>query len=178
MWEALKPEPAVYNKTKGARKGYDMDFKNLAAVIDFAIQKEKEASAFYTELSTQAVMSGVKEMLLEYAEEEKKHQKLLENIVTAETDAGLEGYEFKWIRDLKRSDYLTDLEYTPDMGYRDILVLAMKREEVALKLYQTLLENAQKEGYQKVFKMLCQEEAKHKLALETLYDDYMAEMGD
>ena len=24
----------------------------------------------------------------------------------------------------------------------------------------------------------CQEEAKHKLALETMYDDYMAEMGD
>jgi hypothetical protein len=26
--------------------------------------------------------------------------------------------------------------------------------------------------------VLCQEEAKHKLALETLYDDYMAKMGD
>jgi len=26
--------------------------------------------------------------------------------------------------------------------------------------------------------MLSQEEAKHKLALETLYDDYMAEQGD
>jgi len=26
--------------------------------------------------------------------------------------------------------------------------------------------------------MLAQEEAKHKLALETLYDDYMAEQGD
>ena len=28
------------------------------------------------------------------------------------------------------------------------------------------------------FKILCQEEAKHKLALESMYDDYMAEMGD
>jgi hypothetical protein len=26
--------------------------------------------------------------------------------------------------------------------------------------------------------VLCQEEAKHKLALETMYDDYMAAMGD
>jgi len=64
------------------------------------------------------------------------------------------------------------------MGYRDILALGMKREEAALKLYRTLLENAQDERYQKIFKMLCQEEAKHKLALETLYDDHMAEMGD
>ena len=29
-----------------------------------------------------------------------------------------------------------------------------------------------------LFKILCQEEAKHKLALEIMYDDYMAEMGD
>ena len=29
-----------------------------------------------------------------------------------------------------------------------------------------------------LFKILCQEEAKHKLALETMYDDYMAELGD
>jgi hypothetical protein len=26
--------------------------------------------------------------------------------------------------------------------------------------------------------VLCQEEARHKLALETMYDDYMAQMGD
>jgi hypothetical protein len=30
----------------------------------------------------------------------------------------------------------------------------------------------------KQFKMLCQEEATHKLALQTLYDGYMAKMGD
>jgi len=30
----------------------------------------------------------------------------------------------------------------------------------------------------KVFKMLSQEEATHKLKLETIYDDYMAMMGD
>jgi rubrerythrin len=29
-----------------------------------------------------------------------------------------------------------------------------------------------------VFKALCQEEAKHKLRLETMLDDYMATMGD
>ncbi|MBP1738402.1 MAG: hypothetical protein H6Q48_695, partial [Deltaproteobacteria bacterium] len=28
------------------------------------------------------------------------------------------------------------------------------------------------------FKMLSQEEATHKLKLETIYDDYMAKMGD
>ena len=64
------------------------------------------------------------------------------------------------------------------MPYNEILLLAMKREEKALKLYNEFLEQAQTKESQKLFKVLCQEEAKHKLALETMYDDYMAEMGD
>ena len=64
------------------------------------------------------------------------------------------------------------------MNYRDILMLAIKREEKALALYNDLLVRADTENSQKVFKILCQEEAKHKLALESMYDDYMAEMGD
>jgi rubrerythrin len=36
----------------------------------------------------------------------------------------------------------------------------------------------QDEAYLKLFKILAQEEAKHKRALETLYDDYMADQGD
>jgi rubrerythrin len=41
-----------------------------------------------------------------------------------------------------------------------------------------MLAKAETDEQKKVFKMLCQEEAKHKLSLETIYDDYMAEMGD
>ncbi|MBW2178156.1 MAG: rubrerythrin, partial [Deltaproteobacteria bacterium] len=37
---------------------------------------------------------------------------------------------------------------------------------------------ADKEDFVNVFKMLCQEEAKHKQILETIYDDFMAEQGD
>ena len=37
---------------------------------------------------------------------------------------------------------------------------------------------AESEDYLNVFKMLCQEEAKHKNILETLYDDFMATQGD
>jgi rubrerythrin len=54
----------------------------------------------------------------------------------------------------------------------------MKREEKALKLYNEFLEQADTDEGKKLFKVLCQEEAKHKLALETIYDDYMARMGD
>lgn len=57
-------------------------------------------------------------------------------------------------------------------------MLAMKREEKALALYNEMLVKTENPEAKKLFQMLCQEEAKHKLALETKYDDYMAEMGD
>jgi rubrerythrin len=90
----------------------------------------------------------------------------------------VESYDFKWVPDMKRSDYLVDLKYEPGMHYADLLRLAMKREEQALKMYNELQKKTDNEEYIKLFKVLCQEEAKHKMFLETLYDDHMAEQGD
>ena len=79
---------------------------------------------------------------------------------------------------MKRSNYMVDMQYEPGMHYADLLRLAMKREEYALKMYNELQQKTENQEYIKVFKVLCQEEAKHKMFLETLYDDYMAEQGD
>jgi rubrerythrin len=160
-------------------KGSDsMDFKNLEALIQFAIEKEKEAADFYEENSETESMSGKKQMLKEFAAEERKHQKMLEDYLATGVAENLDDYQFKWITDIKRSDYVDAVAYTPGMAYNELLMLAMKREEAALKLYNELLDTADNDGAKTLFKMLCQEEAKHKLALETMYDDYMAEMGD
>ncbi|MCP4669616.1 MAG: rubrerythrin, partial [Deltaproteobacteria bacterium] len=53
-----------------------------------------------------------------------------------------------------------------------------KREEKAFKFYTDFSEGTETEAHKKLFQVLAQEEAKHKLKLETLLDDYMAEMGD
>ncbi|MEW5815097.1 MAG: ferritin family protein [Spirochaetota bacterium] len=155
-----------------------MKFNNMEQIIDFAIEKEKEAVRFYDSLSKKESMSGVKEMFSEFSKEERKHQKMLEGIKTGKTDREVSEYKFKWIPDLKRSDYTVEIDYREGMAYNEILMLAMKREEKALKLYNDLLKQSETEPGKKIFKILCQEEAKHKLSLETLYDDYMAKMGD
>ena len=103
---------------------------------------------------------------------------LLEKFKTGGLGESLADYKLKWIKDIKRGDYLVDLQYSPGMAYNDLLLLAIKREEKALKLYNDLLKEVETEDATKMFQVLCQEEAKHKLKLETLYDDYMAEMGD
>ncbi len=153
-----------------------MSFTSFGEIIRFARDKEKEAADFYSDLAKNAIFSGARETLEGFAREEQKHYDLLGNLGKEKQD--LSQYNFEWIPDLKRSDYLVDTDDPKDMGYTDLLRLAMKREEKALKLYNELLAKAENEELKNVFKMLCQEEAKHKLALETLYDDYMAEQGD
>ena len=155
-----------------------MKFENLDAILDFAIEKEIEAAEFYTTISKEEVFSGAGQMFEEFAQEERKHQMMLEEFKTKGVSASVQDYNFKWITDIKRSNYVVDLVYSPGMGYNEILMLAMKREEKALKLYNDFLAQAGSDESKTLFKMLCQEEAKHKLALETMYDDYMAEMGD
>jgi len=155
-----------------------MQFTDLKEIIHFAIEKEKEAATFYETISEQEPFSGSKEMFKEFAREEHKHRNLLEKFEQGDIDEGIGQYKFKWITDIKRSDYTIDIDYKKGMPYSDILLIAMKREEKALKLYNDLLKDAQEENTKQLFKILCQEEAKHKLALETLYDDFMAKMGD
>ncbi len=156
-----------------------MHFENLDAIIDFAIEKEREAAEFYQKISNdEEDFSGSKKMFAEFAAAEQKHEKILQEFKTKGITKSLEEYKLKWITDIKRSDYLVDLVYEQGMPYNEILLLAIKREEKALKLYNEFLEQADTDEEKKLFKVLCQEEAKHKLALETIYDDYRAKMGD
>lgn len=155
-----------------------MKFDSLNEIIDFAIEKEVEAAEFYQSISEQENISGTKEMFADFASEESKHEKMLLSFKSTGVTDSMNDYQLKWITDIKRSDYVVDLEYTPGMAYNEILMLAMKREEKALALYNDFLAQADTDDAKKLFKILCQEEAKHKLALETMYDDYMAEMGD
>lgn len=153
-----------------------MQFKSFEEIIAFAIEKEKGAAAFYEEAAGQESYAGGKRTFQEFAGEERKHQAILEGFLRGDTK--LSDYDLKWIPDMKRSDYMVDVTFQKGMAYADILRLAMKREEASLKLYNELARQTDKEDLIKVFQMLSQEEAKHKLTLETLYDDYMAKMGD
>ena len=140
----------------------NISFESLDAIIDFAIQKETEAAEFYQNLSKEVKSSGESKMMADFAKQEHRHRKLLETFKTTGIPKVLEMYKFKWIRDLKRSDYVEDLVYQKGMPYKDLLILAMKREEKELTLYNQFLDHADTEESTKLFQILCQEEAKHK----------------
>ena len=144
-------------------------WKNFEEVIGFAVQKEAGAVALYEEASRMATRPEAKKMFEELAAEERRHREILEGIEKQDVS----DYVRKEIPDMKISDYLTEVEFSPDMEYRDILVLAMKREEKAKSLYADLATRSDDAETKKLFQALAQEEAKHKLRLETEYDDYV-----
>ena len=59
------------------------------------------------------------------------------------------------------------------MTYQDALILAMKKEKYAFKLYTNLADYAKAENLKNIFLMLAQEEAKHKLRFEIEYDEFV-----
>ena len=153
-----------------------MNFESIEEILQFAIEKEVEAADFYTEVAAQEPFSGARETFLEFAREEQKHAALLRDFEGSQEK--IEDYKLKWVPDIKRSDYMVDMVYEKGMHYADILRLAMKREEKALALYNQLQSKTDRDEYIRLFKILSQEEAKHKQFLETMYDDFMAEQGD
>lgn len=153
-----------------------MNFHCFEDILDFAIEREKQAAAFYEDLAGRDTFSGARQTFSDFAVEERKHQSLLENFKTG--NRSMATYAYEWIPDMKRGDYLAPVKYTPGMDFIEILRLAMKREESALRLYNTLASRISDPECMKLFRLLAQEEARHKQAFETLYDDHMARMGD
>ena len=136
-------------------------------IISFAVEKEKEAAEFYKNMSSLVEKPNAKLMFNELAAEEIKHREFLEGI----TEDKVPSLPIREVTDLRISNYLVNIEFKPDMDYQDILIMAMKREEKAVSLYNDMATKVQDSKLQELLKAMAQEEAKHKLRLETEYDE-------
>jgi len=144
-------------------------FKTVDDILDFAINAEQEAVDFYTGLASQSKNEQMKAVFIEFAGEEMKHKSRLASI---KENKSFHMQEEK-IRDLKIADYLTNVVPSSDMTYADALVLAMKKEKNAFRLYMMLSESSADTGMKVLFLSLATEESKHKLRFEVEYDEYI-----
>lgn len=143
------------------------DITTLKEVIDFALEKEAESQALYENLAKQTDLSRVKAVLTELAQQEAEHYQALKNLNIDQ----LPELDPEKIPDLKISEYLHDVSYAPDMSFQDILILAMKNEERAHSLYKGLATHTDDPDLKKLFNFLAAQEGRHKLRLETEYDE-------
>lgn len=144
-------------------------WESVDDLLDFAIEREQEAVGFYSGLAATAENQAMRETLAGFAREERGHKTKLE---TAKRDRLLVPSATA-ILDLKIADYLVDVELSPAMDYSEMLVVSMKREEAAQRLYTDLAAAAEEEAVRGLLLALAQEEAKHKLRFETEYDEYV-----
>jgi len=136
-------------------------------ILDYAIDQEQQAADFYTSLAGRAEKAGMKQVLLDFAEEEKRHKSILENVKNGEHELTPE----QEVLDLKISDYLVEVDASDDISYQDALIIAMKRERAAYELYSDMAEKVPESHLKDVLVGLAKEEAKHKLFFESEYDD-------
>ena len=146
-----------------------MESTDVETILSFAIEKEQEAAEFYVWASGLSDRPNMRTMFLEMAKEERRHEAMLKEI----DPRNLRADPVEPMRDLKISDTLVEVAFSPDMNYQDALILAMKREEEAHQLYSAMSAQTNDPELRKMFGILAQEEAKHKLCLETEYDEYV-----
>lgn len=145
------------------------EFKSINDVLDFAISSEQEAVDFYTDLAENASSKEMENIFKQFAKEEMGHKSRIMNI----KDTGAYKAPKGDITDLKIADYTVDVIPKPNMRYDEALVVAMKKEKAAFKLYNDLANKAQTQEMKDLFQSLAQEESKHKLRFEIEYDEYV-----
>ena len=144
-----------------------MRLDTVDKILDFAIGQEEHAAGFYTKLADKMARKHMKEAFLAFAEEEKGHKAKLLAVKEGKLLLPAEGR----VLDLKIGDHLEEAAPSADLDYREALILAMKAEKAAYKLYTDLASVTDDAGLKQTLLGLAQEEAKHKLRFEIEYDD-------
>jgi len=144
-----------------------MQFDSVDAVLDFAIKNEQDASDFYTELAAKMEKPYMKQAFEGFAAEERGHKAKLEAVKKGKISKLTKDK----VLDLKIGDYLVDQKPSASMDYQSALILAMKQEKAAFRLYTDLAASTEDADVRDLFLGLAQEEAKHKLRFEVEYDE-------
>ena len=143
------------------------DFKNIDEILDFAITNEQQAADFYNKLAKDSNDQEMTSTFAAFAKEEQGHKARLEKI----KNEGVYEAKQEDVLDMKISDYLVSVKTSESMTYQEALILAMKREKAAFRLYVKLADISPTSELKTIFTNLANDEAKHKLKFEIEYDD-------
>lgn len=159
--------PALLNRRKITGDEDMEDWNSVDDVLQYAIGQEQEAADLYRNLASQTKKPGMRQLYEGFAKEEEGHK---QKLMTIKSERLLRPASSQTI-DMKITDYLVEPSSDPDVGYQGALILAMKREKAAFRLYSDLAERAEDSDLRATLLSLAQEEAKHKLRFEIEYDE-------
>lgn len=134
-------------------------------ILDYAINEEVLSYEFYTEAAGKVEDEALKDTFTDLAKEELDHKKFLEDF----KDSHSETIDLKESVDYKIADTIDKPELTTDMSFSDAIALAIKREDEAMEMYQSLADATVEDDKKSVFIGLKNMEQMHKTRLEDIY---------
>jgi len=136
-------------------------------ILQLAIEKEVEAYNFYLALANRVADQGVRKAFEELAKEELEHKAKLElEVMKLGKTIAVEENPVRPER-----SYIVSNDPSPlDMDYKDMLTLAITKEEAAFRTYVNLAASAPDKKSQEVLLAIAEEEVKHKLRFQIEYD--------
>ena len=103
------------------------------------------------------------------AKEEAGHTQKLKKL--KEKGFSSRDWHHEVVPNLMLSEHLTGGETLEDISFQDLLITAMKREQQAVEFYSRMMGVLREAVAKQLCEGLVHEELKHKLRLETLYDE-------
>ncbi|PKP03721.1 MAG: hypothetical protein CVU14_01535 [Bacteroidetes bacterium HGW-Bacteroidetes-9] len=142
-------------------------FKSVDDILHFAIRSAKETADFFTRLSQQARNAKMKRIFEQYAREEYAYMVKLSRV----REIGPLDLTKEQMKEIKVSEYEIDLQNAVDLKYSEALVMAMRKVTASFRLYLELASKTPNNEIQSIFKLLADEEAKHKRGFEIEYNE-------
>jgi|UniRef100_A0A7V3RDD6 rubrerythrin len=139
-------------------------------ILETAKRIEESSYEFYTQAQRLVSLPYLKEQLKYLADQEIDHKKKIESMI-AEGHKIAEELKIDRIQDMKLGDYLMPSHFDSNSTIQDILIAAIKREDLTHQFYQNLLKGAKGDDLRKILEYLSIEELKHKNKIQFLYDD-------
>ena len=143
----------------------------ISELLEASMYKEVAANAFYSQARKNTDDPGAKKLLSELAKAELKHLNIVKELKQDKIDS------LKWhsdkAADLKTSDYFTGGDKLENAGLQDIVIFAIKQEQMAIEFYSQMMSVFRSREAKKLCLWLVHEEMKHKLKLESFHDDFL-----
>lgn len=143
--------------------------KGLAALIEMAIEREKEAYDYYMDLIQKLSDPAMEDTVLFIAQEEKKHRAFLENYREEVAHPGPKTFRMAEVTYYHIAEHETEPTAEENMTRENVFLIAAHRELRSHNFYRALADaHPEGEPKQMLLKM-ANEELKHKEKMEYLY---------
>jgi len=137
------------------------EISSVDEILEFAISREVEANQLYIRMARSIENPEMRAVCEDLAEEELEHKAKLELEVMKRGEV---------VQDFDVSNYMMDVRDETDMDYEQLLLFAIKKEQLSVDLYNDLAAIVKEEESREVLLMLAKEETEHKQRFEIEYD--------